>query len=201
MNVTHARRFSAAVVFLSSVVMATAACTSTTSGQPSTPTSAEISAATSTAATDNGAPKVTSPKNLKAITDPCQLLTPQQLQELGASGPRPDKSKWGEASCTWRNDNLNLNVAPDTTQGQGMAAVYAHRKDFSNSEKTSVNGHPGLRVEKFSKTCGLYVGTSDTQLLLVDVAVLRDVKPEYRDHCAFIEKVAGMVLSNLPPAS
>ncbi|MCP2259564.1 Protein of unknown function (DUF3558) [Streptoalloteichus tenebrarius] len=82
-----------------------------------------------------------------------------------------------------------------------MAAVYAHRKDFSNSEKTSVNGHPGLRVEKFSKTCGLYVGTSDTQLLLVDVAVLRDVKPEYRDHCAFIEKVAGMVLSNLPPAS
>ncbi|SHH01181.1 hypothetical protein SAMN05444320_11863 [Streptoalloteichus hindustanus] len=50
-------------------------------------------------------------------------------------------------------------------------------------------------------SCGVYVGVSDTQAFLTAVTILRDVKPEYKDRCAFAEKIAGMVLTNLPPGS
>ncbi|SHH01208.1 DUF3558 domain-containing protein [Streptoalloteichus hindustanus] len=174
-------------------------CTSTTSGQAPTSSPPQSSVAASTTAAVDVVPKVTKPKNLKAIADACQLLSPQQLQELGASQPRPDKSPWGEGTCTWRNDNLNVHLAPDTTQGKGLAIAYANRRN--NSEATTVNGHPGLRSGKESMSCGLWIGASDTQALSISLTVLRDVKPEYKDRCAFAEKVAGMVLSNLPAAS
>ncbi|MCP2262471.1 Protein of unknown function (DUF3558) [Streptoalloteichus tenebrarius] len=191
---THMRRFSPSILCLAAAAMVMAGCTSTTPGQASTSTGSQ-----SSAATGNGAPKVTNPKNLKAIADPCQLLTPQQLQEIGASESRPGKSPWGEESCTWRNDNLNLAIAPDTTQNQGLSILYANKK--SDSEETTVNGHPSLRYNKEGRSCALGVGVSDTQTFSISMTVLRDVKPEYKDRCAFAEKVAGMVLSNLPPAS
>ncbi|WP_253670450.1 DUF3558 domain-containing protein, partial [Streptoalloteichus tenebrarius] len=169
-------------------------CTSTTPGLASTSTGSQSSAATS-----NGAPKVTSPKNLKAIADPCQLLTPQQLQEIGASDPRPDKTQTGEPACIWQNDNLRIRLVPYTTQG--MDSVYANRARFDNSEESTINGHPGIRFNKVGMSCGVYVGVADKQVFSADVGVRRDVKPEYKDRCAFAEKVAGMVLSNLPPAS
>ncbi|MCP2259164.1 hypothetical protein LX15_002865 [Streptoalloteichus tenebrarius] len=50
-------------------------------------------------------------------------------------------------------------------------------------------------------SCGLWLGVSDTQVLSVDVIVMREVRPEYKDRCMFAEKVAGMVLSNLPAAN
>ncbi|MCP2262473.1 Protein of unknown function (DUF3558) [Streptoalloteichus tenebrarius] len=180
-----------------------AACTSTTPGLASTSTStgSQSSAATSTAATGDGAPKVATPKNLKAIADPCQLLTPQQIQEIGAGEPRQEKSQWGEAKCSWHNDNLVVSLAPDTTQGKGLSTVYANRDSLSNSEETTVGGYPGLRTGKISMACSVYVGVSDNQVFLGTVTVRRDAKPEYKDRCAFAEKVAGMVLSNLPPAS
>ncbi|MFB9428208.1 DUF3558 domain-containing protein [Streptoalloteichus tenebrarius] len=171
-----------------------AACTSTTPGLASTSTDSQ-----SSTPNNEGAPKVTNPKNLKAIADPCQLLTPQQLQELGASGQRSEKSKWGEAACTWRNDNLSIHLAPDTTQGKGLSTVYANRN--ASSQEITVGGHPGMRTTKESLTCSIYVGVSDTQVFLTNVIVFKDVKPEYKDRCAFAEKVAGMVLTNLPPAN
>nr|BFF01348.1 hypothetical protein GCM10020241_30230 [Streptoalloteichus tenebrarius] len=172
-----------------------AACTSTTPGLASTSTGSQSSAATS-----NGAPKVTSPKNLKAIADPCQLLTPQQLQEIGASNPTADKSLWGEGSCIWRNDNLRIRLDPDTTHGQGLTIVYNKNKDKPDYEQTTVNGHPAIRWGKEGPFCSVFVGVSDTQVLSADVAVLREVKPQYKDRCALVDKVAGMVLSNLPAA-
>ncbi|MFB9428202.1 DUF3558 domain-containing protein [Streptoalloteichus tenebrarius] len=176
-----------------------AACTSTTPGLASTSSGSQSSAATSTAAIDNGAPKVATPKNLKAIADPCQLLAPQQLQELGASNPSTKQSPWGEKYCDWLNDNLGVAVAPDTTQGRGLANLYANRK--ADSEETTIHGHPGLRYNKAGMSCALGVGVSDTQAFTVSLTVRRDAKPEYKDRCAFAEKVAGMVLSNLPPAN
>ena len=178
------------------LAVALAGCASPTAGQASRATNPSNSATASAANGD--VPKVANPKNLKAIGDPCQLLTSQQLQELGASDPHMDKSLWGEQTCYWINDNLRVLLAPDTVQGHGLAVVWAKNKDKPESERTTVNGHPALRTDKLSMSCGLWVGVSDTQVLSVDVIVRRDVRPEYKDRCVFAEKVAGMVLSNLP---
>ncbi|MCP2259163.1 Protein of unknown function (DUF3558) [Streptoalloteichus tenebrarius] len=144
-------------------------------------------------------PKVVNPKSLKSVTDPCQLITSQQLQELGASDPHPGKTESGGPKCNWKNDNLAMTL---TTYGaQGLDSVYAQRNRFGNSQETTVSGYPGLRIASFSMTCGVYVGLAETQVFLADVIVFREVRPEYKDRCMFAEKVAGMVLSNLPAAN
>ncbi|MCP2259161.1 Protein of unknown function (DUF3558) [Streptoalloteichus tenebrarius] len=143
-------------------------------------------------------PKVANPKNVGAVADPCQLVTPQQLQELGASEPRPDKTQAGGPACIWKNDNLRIRLVPYLNQGMG--AVYANRVRFDNSAETVVSGYPGLRFNQVSLSCGVYVGVADNQVFSADVTVFREVRPEYKDRCVFAEKVAGMVLSNLPIA-
>nr|BFF04363.1 hypothetical protein GCM10020241_60380 [Streptoalloteichus tenebrarius] len=180
-----------AAVCFAVLVLPLGACTSTTPGRA---TAAAVSSSVSAAS--SGVPRVANPKNLKDVADPCQLITSQQLQELGASDPRPGKTESGVPKCNWKNDNLAMTL---TTYGaQGLDSVYAQRNRFGNSQETTVSGYPGLRIASFSMSCGVYVGVAETQVFLADVTVRRDVRPEYKDRCVFAEKVAGMVLSNLP---
>ena len=191
---SNLRRLSVAVACLLALGVTSTGCTSTTPGRA---TAAAVSSSGSTAS--SGVPRVVNPKNLKDVADPCQLITSQQLQELGASDPRPGKTESGVPKCNWKNDNLAMTL---TTYGaQGLDSVYAQRNRFGNSQETTVSGYPGLRIASFSMSCGVYVGVAETQVFLADVIVFREVRPEYKDRCMFAEKVAGMVLSNLPAAN
>ncbi|MDA3628373.1 DUF3558 domain-containing protein [Saccharopolyspora sp. WRP15-2] len=140
------------------------------------------------------------PKQLKAISDPCQLLTPDQARQLNAGPTSSGQSEWGQADCTWRNQQLRIDIAPDTVQGQGLDWLV---KTAGNGKPTAeVNGYPGVRYGISSDSCGTYVATSDTELFLVGFQVGSEGRgnPEYADPCAVTDKVAALVLENLPPA-
>jgi uncharacterized protein DUF3558 len=175
------------------LVLGLAGCSSPTSGEPEPTTGGE------TTSEANDPFHIDQPKNLKAISDPCQLLNPQQLQELGAGPPKPEQSQWRQTSCTWRNQLLSINVAPDTVQGQGLRYT---TKIVADGEPTAeVAGYPAVHYGISSGSCGTYVGTSDTELFLVYFQMgTEDFKKSgFADPCAAADKIAGMVISNLPP--
>jgi hypothetical protein len=144
-------------------------------------------------------PSVAQPKNLKSITDPCQLLTAQQLQDLSATAnAKPGKSEWGEATCDWRNNDVAINLSPDTARGKGISQIYQTKANFDNFQPSEVGNHPAVRVDHDENTCALFVGTSDTQELYVHVFVFRKTNPHSQDSCGYAEQVAAAVLTNLP---
>ncbi|MDA3648722.1 DUF3558 domain-containing protein [Saccharopolyspora indica] len=139
------------------------------------------------------------PKSLKTISDPCQLLNPQQLKQL-ASLPTgvPEESLWDQQACRWRNRQLTVSISPDTTQGLGLKNT---AKNVSDGVPTGeVSGYPVVHYGQSAGSCGTYVGTSATELLLVSFQVGADGRsnPEYADPCAMSDKITDMVLSNLP---
>ncbi|WP_246025102.1 DUF3558 family protein [Saccharopolyspora antimicrobica] len=143
--------------------------------------------------------RIEKPKNLKAISDPCQLLSPQQLEQLASlSAGVPESSLWDQQACRWRNRQLTVSIAPDTTQGLGLKNT---AKNVSGGVPTGeVSGYPVVHFGKSAGSCGTYVGTSATELLLVSFQVGTDGRsnPEYADPCAMSDKITDMVLSNLP---
>lgn len=179
------------------LVLGLAGCSSTTPGEPE-PTSAGES---TSAASDPF--HIDRPKNLKAISDPCQLLTPQQLQELGAAtSGQHEQSQWGQPGCLWRNQNLSVNVAPDTVQRQGLRYTAKIVGDDNGNPTAAVDGYPALHYGATSGSCGTYVGTSDQELFFVSFQRGSEGRnnPEYADPCRVADRVAGMVISNLPDA-
>lgn len=144
------------------------------------------------------APKVSSPKNLKAHTA-CELLTAGQLQEIGATAtPKPGKSVWGEANCQWQNGDINIYISPDTTQGKGLATVYQNMGGADTFKELQISGYPAVRTGQESINCSIGVGTSDTQDFLIDLTVLGTKRTNHEDPCALAQKVGADVLSNLP---
>ncbi|MBB5155463.1 DUF3558 domain-containing protein [Saccharopolyspora phatthalungensis] len=181
---------------VSLLVLGLAGCSSTQGGEPEPNTGRQtISAASDPLHIDQ-------PKNLAGLTAPCQLLTPQQLQELGAGASEQDKSEWGQAACRWRNQQLAIKVSPDTVQGQGLDYTAKIYGDGSGNPNAQVSGYPAVHGGVNDLRCNVFVGVSDKQVLSVSFTTGSEGRsnPEYADPCAMADKVAGLVLSNLPPA-
>lgn len=175
------------------LVLGLAGCA--TSGTPEPTPSQE----TSTSAND--AFHIEQPRNLAAVSDPCQLLTSAQVQQLSAGPTAPGQSEWGQASCTWRNQQLRIDLSPDTVQNQGLEYT---AKIWSDDGKPTgqVGGYPLVHGGINDIRCSTTVGVSDTQTLTVHFTTGSEGRgnPEYADPCAVADKIAGMVLENLPPA-
>ena len=105
---------------------------------------------------------------------------------------------WGEKDCEWGNDNLNIGVSPDTTQGRGLAIVYENMSGTPSFQPLTIAGYPAARTSKQTISCSIGVGTSDTQVFLVDVTVLGTNRTNGTDPCTVAQTVATDVLSNLP---
>lgn len=188
------RRWSVFVVLTMLVVIA--GCSDATAGSPvpqtrvSTPTVTE---------SEGLAPPVENPKDLRGIGS-CELLTAVQKTELAITTPGETRTtEWGEEECDWQNSDLSVAVAPATKLG-GLDQAYRSRENFDNFAESDVDGHPTVRVNVFSAGCSLFVGVADDQALFVDFVRVTGKDPAYRDPCGFAEKIAGMVLSNLPAA-
>ncbi|MDR7302854.1 DUF3558 domain-containing protein [Haloactinomyces albus] len=193
MRTTYITRAAAAAVLAAGV----ASCAGPGAETPEPTTGSE----TSPSATKSPF-SISQPKDLAAISDPCRLLTPQQVQQLGAGEPQPDgKSPWGQAQCLWDSQKLAISVSPDTVQGQGIRTAA-----FNNSESGKpthrVRGYPAVHSYPSDISCGTFVGTSKTDVVSVSFTVGSAGRgaPEYADPCAMSDKIAGMVLENLPPA-
>lgn len=150
---------------------------------------------------DSTAPPVANPKNVRG-TDPCTLLTPQQLSELTFTEPGvKDASPWGEDGCVWQNGNLTVGVTPDTGRS-GLAEIYRRKDNFDTFAASDVDGYPVVRVNESleASSCVAIVGVADDQLVHVHFGRVAGKDPAYRDPCAFAETIVGMVLGNLPAA-
>lgn len=182
---------------------AVSACDSTATGTPTPETSVSTASETSGSSassteSDRLAPPVENPKNLRGI-DACELLTLAQLTELSFTEPgEKDTSGWGEENCIWQNSILGVSLSPDTTLGKGLDQAYRNKNRFDNFEESSVDGHPAVRVNFATQSCGLIVGVSEEQTLSMDFTRVSSQAPGLNDPCGFAESVAGMVLENLP---
>ncbi|GAA4611113.1 DUF3558 domain-containing protein [Saccharopolyspora hordei] len=154
---------------------------------------------TSTAANDPF--NIDQPKNLAAVSAPCQLLSQNQLQELSAGQAEPGESEWGQENCRWSNQLFAVNISPDTVQGQGISWMAKTAGDNGKPD-ANVNGYPAVHYAETRGSCATIVGTSDTETFLVNYQIGSEGRgnPEYENPCGMADKIAGMVLENLPPA-
>ncbi|WP_211212940.1 DUF3558 domain-containing protein [Actinopolyspora mortivallis] len=142
------------------------------------------------------------PLNLAAIKDPCDLLTKQQIHQLDAGAPQPDgKSAWGQQQCKWRNQQMTISIAPDTQQKQGIEyTAFTNTEDGKPTHK--VDEYPAVHgIGKTNIRCSTSVGVTEKYTFYVSFTVGTEGRgnPEYSDPCAMSDKIAGMVLDNLPP--
>lgn len=165
---------------------------------PSTPEPApESSAPPATSAPS--APEVQNPKNLKSINDACQLLTPEQVAQLGGGAPQGDTSVYGESQCAWANENFAATVAINTTVG-GPAKIFEDPESSDNFTPTQVDGYPAARIDAQSVVCRVEVGIAEDQSVEINYSKFGGTDPEMQDPCGYAEKIASEVLKNIPNA-
>lgn len=180
-------------------VLGLAACAPSNGGSNEPGTSEATSAAPSSV-TGSGA-KIDQPKNLSSITNACDLLTPEQLTELGAAGskaPVPDKSAYGGPGCDWQNDSFGLIVGVDNVTGLGAEAVIESGQ--TDGKPSNVDGYPAARIGEQSSLCRVDVAVSESQSFTVDFAKYSGKDPAMQDPCGYAEKIASEILKNLPNA-
>ena len=141
------------------------------------------------------------PKDLAAVPDPCLLLTSDQVRQLGAGDPKPVDSEWGRA-CEWHNQDFSAEAAPNVVLGQGLRRAARVDGDDKGNPTAQVSGYPAVHGGMNGIRCSATVGVSDDQSLTVHFTTGSGgrTNPEYADPCGMADKIAGMVLENLPPA-
>lgn len=146
--------------------------------------------------------KVDSPKNLKGITDACQLLTPEQLNQLGADEPEIEPStnpQYQEPSCDISSDALKITIDINTEHG-GMTAANSRASNFENFEATEVDGYPAAQVNAAGNLCTILTGVADDQSIEIYYAKNSGGTPEMEDPCGYANKIPAEALKNIPPA-
>src|SRR5690606_8962375 len=135
-----------------------------------TPEQTTSSAPTSTA---QGS-QIPNPKNLKAVTDACTLLTPNDLSEIGGGGePEAQTSSYGETQCDWQGENYGVGVAVNTKFG-------GPEKIFSKSGVTQIEvaGYPAGKMDETTALCRIEVAVADDQNVEIDYTKLGGKSPE-----------------------
>ncbi|PRW64456.1 hypothetical protein CEP50_05145 [Actinopolyspora mortivallis] len=140
------------------------------------------------------------PLNLAAITNPCHLLTQQQTTTLNAGPPQPgNKSAWGQKTCEWNNEKFNIRSAPDTKQKEGIKyAAFTNTEDGKPTHY--IEGYPAVHSFPGELSCATFVGTSKTDVVSASFTVNTDGRenPQYQKPCDMSDKIAKMMLENIP---
>jgi hypothetical protein len=181
------------------------ACESTVTGSPTATntvpdTSGETSSDAPPSGSDQSAPPVDNPKDLRGV-DPCGLLTSEQQAEFNITGPgQKGMSEWSEADCEWVGSVVAIGLSPNTTLGDGLDRAYRNKNIFDNFAETSIDGYPAVRINFATQSCGLIAGVSDEQTLNMEFTRVSADAPGRGDPCGFAESVMGEVIKNLPDA-
>ena len=182
------------------VVAACASCSETTEG---TPVAAPPGPPPPPVPVAYGAPPVTSPLNASAyLTQPCSILTGEQLTSLGFPPQGKPDTHSGPAdiagpACTWQNEQRTTQAAFITANKNGLSDIYrGHQQgDFQFWQPTTIAGYPAVFNDptdlRSVGACGLNVGISDTLTILVAV------EGSDTDPCAPARQAAAMVIDTL----
>lgn len=149
--------------------------------------------------TANPVPQVDLPKNIKAVTDACQLLKPEQVTRLGGGTPEPDTTITGEPQCAWSNSDFRMNVAINANNG-GPANIYEDKASNDSFEPTEVSGYPGALIDRTSSLCRVEVGIAEVQSVDISYAKFGGGSPEMQDTCGYAKRIAVETLKNIPDA-
>jgi hypothetical protein len=201
-------------------VVPLAGCTTTNQGQPRpevTGTPATTTTKTSQASSEppapssgqlpsDGAPKVKSPLDTRRFQqNPCQVLTPTQLQRLNlpAQG-QPGQAPLGP-KCDWTNRETRGNVQVHWTDKnpRGLSGDYAARKAGKFAyfvELPEIEGFPAVAAHVADTRdlgdCNVSVGVTD-QLTFLTFVQLSQARVGTRDPCDAAREVAGMALRTM----
>lgn len=139
-------------------------------------------------------PRIANPKKLSAIADPCQLLKPEQAEQLGTGNPQPGRlSGWGQPTCDWEVNNFVVSLAPETVQGKGISV--AMKNESKTKPDSDVNGYPVVEAQTGRTTCGIVVGASSSEVLTVFTSV---PSASGKKPCDLAKEAAGLAMMNLP---
>ncbi|MHA6800467.1 DUF3558 domain-containing protein [Bounagaea algeriensis] len=154
-----------------------------------------------TSGQQDAALSIDQPKNLRAVKDPCSLLTPEQLQQLGETAqPEPTESGWGGPACDWSGEQFAVTVTPDTQLGTGPQQMYASAQSSGDFHPTKLHGYPALHKNRQSLLCRTEVAVSKDASFSVDYTRYAGDAPEMQDSCGYADKIAAEVLKNIPNA-
>lgn len=155
----------------------------------------------------DGAPKVKSPLDTSRYQqNPCQMLTPAQLQQLNL----PAQGKPGQGplglECSWLNRDTFASVGLEWADKnpRGLSGTYAARKAGSWAyfiELGEIEGYPAVAADLSDQrdigTCLVTVGVSDQLIFQVSAQLSRanvGKKDPCKDGAAL---VAGMMLQTM----
>ncbi|MGH3979967.1 MAG: DUF3558 domain-containing protein [Pseudonocardiaceae bacterium] len=140
-------------------------------------------------------------RDLAAVADdPCALLTPQQLEAISPGlQTSTEGTPWGQTDCSWENDELSFNVAPDTLTGQTIERL----REFPELVPVEVaGGYPGAEEPATDDSvCGLYVAVDESEILILSFFRRSSEHPEHKMPCEFLKSITAMMVENIPPKS
>jgi hypothetical protein len=193
-------------------------CTGETPGNAnptSTPTSTSGSTGTAGGGdtTEHGAPKVKTPLDFaKSQAAPCSLLTAAQLQALGmATATSKDGTSDAGANCAWNDTDgaSGQRVGFTFVPGQGgLDFLYQSKANYGLFEpQPPLQGHPTLLIgssdERANGACGLAIGITDKQHILVTVKMRTGAKPapRFAESCVVAKEAADLALTSIKGGS
>jgi hypothetical protein len=185
------------------LVMGAMACTSVRSGTaqptPSAPTSSAPAAAPTVAV---GLPLT------KLSTDPCSLLSSQQLAGLGLSAATTTQRDQSTVAtgCEWNDatvgneGGVQLDVDWLTPLRHGLSDIYLQRRTAAYWQPVAIAGYPGVLTdivdERGTGTCRLGLGATNTAV--IDLSYQGSVAD---DPCRKVQVLAAAVVSSLEGGS
>ncbi|ACU98136.1 DUF3558 domain-containing protein [Saccharomonospora viridis] len=198
------------------LVLAVAGCSEGVDGDaaPTSESSVSVSASPSSSAQaggselpHSGAPAVADPLPESALpSDPCEVLTPQQVEEIlgegAAAGKRADLDGLGPG-CDWSNRKTfgGFRIGFHTVNRQGLSASYANVKPQSSifREVGPVDRFPAVAYKdsEDDPICTVVVGLADEYAISTGVALSMEKKNAGVDSCGPAERIAATVVGNL----
>lgn len=198
------------------------ACSDREGGDPSAPSSAPPSVASSqsvapSASAGSGAPKVAAPMDpAPFLSRPCDLLSKSKLAAMGYTKPgKPDvdsdvaKDLTGP-SCSWFGDGADFSLSIHTVNQRngngGLGPIYSGKSNglYGYLDPVSVPGHsdyPAVSAdandERTEGDCPVFVGIRDDLVFVVHV----NYDKEPQKGCTAAAELAAGVIDTLKGAS
>jgi hypothetical protein len=203
------RCVSAAVGALTVLVLA--GCTTPSPGEPVPATSVENTTTGSSPGNDPelpfaGAPKVDNPLDTTRFQqDPCQALTPEQVQPLGLPPTGAPRDMALGNACEWSKPGStgSATIHFSDKDPRGLSAVYQAKEEGRNAffeELAPIEGYPAVASDvvdsRQSGACVVVVGVSDKitfeSMISLDLDNIGNTDP-----CEVAANVAGLALQTM----
>jgi hypothetical protein len=175
-----------------------AGCTSTQTGGNPTTASATGAEPTSSAPTSDGS--ATGLSIAKYVTNPCGILTADQVATLGSvRAPEPGTGELGP-SCTWKGQDVikNSRYTISVTEGKNFDDMVSNVKDNPVFTDKKLDGVRVISTDRVNAELGCLtsIQVSKTDSVTVQVSAAADERATKKP-CPEGERVAQLIIGNL----